>query len=134
MDESELIRNLRKGDEAAFDYLFRKYFRKLCLYAEHFLRNRETAREIVMDFFVDLWDNSRNITIASNLNGYLFRSIHNRCIKYLKQEDKRKQIIESNLYYLLDNELIGPFSESFSDIDLISAEIENGICESINIL
>ncbi|HOU96845.1 MAG TPA: RNA polymerase sigma-70 factor [Bacteroidales bacterium] len=134
MDEKELIKKLREEDESAFEYIFKEYFRRLCLYAYHYLRNQEEAREVVEDFFVDFWDNAENIKINSTIKGYLFKSIRNRCIKYIRHENIKRKIIENNLYIFTDDELLEPASDDFPDAFLISDEIENRISHEIKML
>jgi len=74
-DEVELIRLLHKGDEGAFEFLFRKYFTCLCNFAEHFVKDDKTAENIVEDLFCDLWEHSHNLSINHSLQGYLFKSV-----------------------------------------------------------
>jgi len=130
MEEKELIKKLREEDELAFEYIFREYFRRLCLYAYHYLRDAEEAREVVEDFFVDFWDNAENIKINSTIEGYLFKSIRNRCIKYIRHENIKRKIIDNN-YIFTDDEFPEPASDDFPDTFLISDEIENRISHEI---
>lgn len=119
MEEKELIQHLRSGEEDAFEIIFRTYFKWLCLFAEHYVRNHETAEEIVEDFFCHLWDNCQNLTINTSLKGYLFRSIHNRCLNYIRNRKVRKQYIADNQYYFADDELMAT-----SLVDVYNSEID----------
>ncbi|HJZ41871.1 MAG TPA: hypothetical protein VJ203_15995 [Bacteroidales bacterium] len=49
MEEHELIQRLRRGDDDAFETIFRKYFPVLCLFADNYVRNKQAAEEIVED-------------------------------------------------------------------------------------
>ena len=134
MDEKELINRLHEGDEDAFETVFTKHFVKLCLYAEHFIRDKQMAREIVEDFFCDLWENCTSITIESNLAGYLSRSIHNRYLKYLRHEKVKQKHVESSQYVFTDRELLEPLSGNFTEALLISHELEKDIKDAIESL
>jgi RNA polymerase sigma-70 factor, ECF subfamily len=134
MDEKELIRKLHNGDEDAFEYVFRKYFVKLCLYAKHFVRDKEAAEEIVEEFFCFFWGNSRQIIINSSLSGYIYISIHNRCLKYLRQEKIRHKYIENGQYIFTDKELLETVSDDYPDANLVSRELEDIIYDAIKSL
>lgn len=43
MDEKNLIQRLHNGNEDAFEDVFRKHFVKLCLYAEHYVRDKQAT-------------------------------------------------------------------------------------------
>ncbi|NJK85766.1 MAG: hypothetical protein HC906_07140 [Bacteroidales bacterium] len=85
IEEDELLKKFRIGDRKAFEIIFNNYFEKLCLYSNEFVKDEGNAEEIVEDFFFNLWINHENLEINS-LKPYLFRSIHNRSINYLKKE------------------------------------------------
>jgi RNA polymerase sigma-70 factor (ECF subfamily) len=127
MDENELIHRLRLGEEAAYEFIFRNHFTGLCLFAEHFLKDTKAAEEIVEDFFCHLWDNCANISINSSLRGYLYRSIHNRCLKYIRHQKVEQQYISNHQYYFADKEILETASDDYPIVNLITKELENKI-------
>jgi RNA polymerase sigma-70 factor, ECF subfamily len=134
MEEKDLIHRLHDGNEDAFEHLFRKHFVKLCLYAEQYVRDKQAAEEIVEDFFCFLWGNASQIEINSSLYGYIYTSIHNRCLKYLRQEKVRQKYIESGQYIFTDKELLETVSNDYPDANLVSKELEDIINEAISSL
>jgi RNA polymerase sigma-70 factor, ECF subfamily len=134
MDENELLQKLRLGDEAAFEFIFRNHFTGLCLFAEHFLKNTKAAEEIVEDFFCDLWDNCAKISITSSLRGYMYRSIHNRCLKYIRHQKVEEQYIAEHQYYFTDREILETVTEDYPMVNLIAKELENKITVIIDSL
>jgi RNA polymerase sigma-70 factor (ECF subfamily) len=83
-EESEIAGRIRKGDIGQFESLFRSSYASLVKYAGTLIRDQDTAEEIVQDLFVRLWQEKDKIKIESSLNGYLFRSVHNRCLHYIE--------------------------------------------------
>lgn len=81
--DTEIIRRIREGDAGQFESLFRSSYVSLVRYARTIIKDHDTAEEIVQDLFVRLWQDRQKIKIESSLNGYLFRSVHNRCIHWL---------------------------------------------------
>jgi RNA polymerase sigma-70 factor (ECF subfamily) len=81
--DTETIRRIRQGDKVQFESLFRSSYSSLVRYAKKIVADHDTAEEIVQDLFVRLWNERKKLKIRSSLNGYLFRSVHNRCLHWL---------------------------------------------------
>jgi RNA polymerase sigma-70 factor, ECF subfamily len=82
--DSEIAGRIRMGDIGQFESLFRSSYVSLVKYARTLINDRDTAEEIVQDLFVRLWQEREKIKIESSLNGYLFRSVHNKCLHYIE--------------------------------------------------
>ncbi|PKV51210.1 RNA polymerase sigma-70 factor (ECF subfamily) [Aquimarina sp. MAR_2010_214] len=82
--QSFFIKNINEGNEEAFKILFELYYGKLLYVAQSYVSNKEEAEEIVQDVFVKTWKNRKNI--ATNINGYLFKSTKNSCLDYLRSK------------------------------------------------
>ena len=78
------IERIRIGDIKQFELLFRSSYVSLVRYAENIIKDHDDAEEIVQDLFVKLWQDRKKINIESSLNGYLFRSVHNRCMHHIE--------------------------------------------------
>lgn len=95
-DDKELYKNLKIGDEKAFETLFHKYYASLCLYATQFLLDDDKAEEIVQNAFVKIWAKRDEISIDTSVKHYLYRSIKNQCInhiQHLKIRQKHAQTV-----------------------------------------
>jgi RNA polymerase sigma-70 factor (ECF subfamily) len=84
--DSDIIRRIRQGDKQEFEKLFRSSYVSLVRYAKTILRDHDTAEEIVQELFFRLWQDRQNLTIESSLNGYLYRSVHNRALHYIEHQ------------------------------------------------
>ncbi len=93
-DSQFLINRLKQGEESAYELLFNEFYRVLTVYANKYVRDIETAKEIVQDLFVHLYEKRENLDINSSLKSYLFRSTHNRCINYINAQKIRIQHAE----------------------------------------
>ena len=78
---------IRNGDEKAFEKLFRTYTKKLCNFADQYVDSSEVAEEIVQDVFLEIWDNRRGWEPNKNVRAYLYKSVRNSALDYLKHED-----------------------------------------------
>jgi RNA polymerase sigma-70 factor (family 1) len=84
LESKEILDGLVVGKENGYKKLFYAYHRKLCLYAESLVANRDIAEDIVQDTFFSIWEKRHILNIESSLKSYLFRSVHNGCIHYLR--------------------------------------------------
>lgn len=89
--DRDKIRRIRQGDIKQFEALFRSSYISLVNYAQTILKDRDTAEEIVQELFYVLWRDRQKIDILTSLNGYLFRSVYNRCMHYIEH---RKVVIK----------------------------------------
>lgn len=96
MPESKDILNelLRTGSKKAYEAFFKKYYQDLFLWANSILKDSDAAEDIVQEFFVDFWEKKRFKSVTSNLQSYIFRSIRNSCLNYIKREQKLSHDIE----------------------------------------
>jgi len=125
-EEKALFERIKKGDEKAFEILFHKYYRYLCLYSAKIINEDSAAEEIVQDFFVKIWEKREQLNIETSLKNYLFRSVKNLCINYI-QHNKTK--IRHAKHVLSEVENNFSDDDNYPEIDL-SVKIE----ESINSL
>ena len=86
LDKEDLIERLRKGDEAAFDTIFRAWYPSLVRVAESLVRSRAVAEEVVQDVMLELWKRRENIATDSSPQAYLFQSTRNRSLNYLRHQ------------------------------------------------
>jgi RNA polymerase sigma-70 factor (ECF subfamily) len=88
--DSDISERIRKGDAGQFESLFRSSYPPLVRYALTLVKDQDAAEEIVQDFFVKLWQEKEKIKIENSLNGYLFKSVYNRCLHYI---DHKKVVL-----------------------------------------
>jgi len=87
--DKELIIQIIKSNEQAFDVLFRKYYAPLARFALMFTKNVDNADEVVQAFFVKLWQNKKKLRINSSVKSYLYTSVRNASLNFLKKEKTR---------------------------------------------
>lgn len=79
-----LFDSVKAGDVHAFRILVEKYSGLLHTYCMKYIRNECDAEEIVADAFITLWDKKSRIDIASSLKAYLYATVRNQSINYLR--------------------------------------------------
>ena len=81
--------SFQRGEEAAFDCLFREYFSALSYFANRIISNPDTAQDLVQDCFVQLWQRRERLSHINAIKSYLYSSVRNQCLKHLEKQ-KRK--------------------------------------------
>ena len=86
----QLFSTFQKGEEEAFDCLFRNYYPIFCAYARRFVE-LEDAEEIVQDIMLWLYTNKDFFVIKSSLDSYIFKMIYNRSLNKISQKEVKKR-------------------------------------------
>src|ERR1700744_6344228 len=73
-------------DEAAFEGLYRGQAFRLFQFAFAFVRNKETAEEIVNDVFLKLWQHRTPIDQLKHLSGYRYVAVKTTASNYLRKK------------------------------------------------
>ena len=81
-----LLSSIQRGDQKAFDSLFRQYYPMLCAYGHRFVK-LEDAEEIVEDSLLWIWENRETLVIETSLSSYLFKMIYRRALNKLAHID-----------------------------------------------
>ncbi len=82
----ELLQRIRKGDEKAFETLFRTYYKSLCLFAHKILKDDVVAEEIVQDIYYYVWDKRETLELTTSVKSYLFKSVYNNSLKNIRHQ------------------------------------------------
>ena len=89
-----LISELRNGQERAFDFIFRKYYKLLCVQANVYVKDADKAQSIAQDCFVKLWVNREEADRINHLLSYLSAMVRNQCLDYLRKSNLAKSLHE----------------------------------------
>lgn len=84
MTDQQLVKKIRNGDDAAFEQLFRAYFKLLTVYAASFLKDLDVAQDLTQDVFVRLYERKSSLEIHSSLKSFLYTTVRNKCLDYIK--------------------------------------------------
>jgi len=83
---SELLQKISEGNEESFTRAFDSYYAGLCYYADKFIHDSDESRSLVQQVFVDLWMKRNKLVIQQSLKAYLFTTVRNYALDYLKHK------------------------------------------------
>jgi RNA polymerase sigma-70 factor, ECF subfamily len=85
-DEIRIVDFINRDNEDAFQVLVRHYTKRLYYYAWQYLGDRHMAEDIVQDLFAEIWTKRKSWHPNETLQGYLLKSIKNRCLRYIQKQ------------------------------------------------
>jgi len=124
IDKKLLIQKLIDGDKEAYTSLFKMYYKNLCIFSYKYVRNIEIAEEIVQEIYIRIWERRNSLNLPENIEGYLFRAVHNESINTCKK--LQHELINKNQYKQDVN-----WTENFDD-SLVQKELNIIINQAIN--
>ncbi len=97
MNTEKKISSLNKQD---FEKLFKEHFKPLTAFAYKFVNDIDEAKSIVHDVFMKLWEKRSDINMTGSVKSYLFTSVNNRSLNYIRDNKKltREDFILVNEY------------------------------------
>lgn len=87
-----LFKEIQVGNKTAFDTLFNCYYSKLVTFAKQYTKQQESAEEITSELFVKLWLKRETLSKVLHPEVYLYVSIKNACLNFMRSHQKRKHV------------------------------------------
>ncbi|WP_215223275.1 RNA polymerase sigma factor [Echinicola shivajiensis] len=82
--DTQLLLRLRQDDNAAFQLIFDRYWKRLFAYAYSVYRDEGVCEDCVQEIFISLWKNNKETTIL-HLESYLFKAIKYKLSAHIKK-------------------------------------------------
>ncbi len=82
-----------EGYKSLFDTLYPP----LCLFANTYLKDIDTSKDIVQDVFIKVWERKIQYPNFYAIKSFLYTSVRNRCLDYLKSKYHRSVIQSSDI-------------------------------------
>lgn len=104
LSDTALVNRIHEGDELAFQEIFKRYNRILFAHAYNKLRDKEEAKDVVQDVFMNLWNRSKEEAFSPlNVKAYLHTAVRNRILDGLSKSKNAFRYLDS-LQAFLDTE------------------------------
>jgi RNA polymerase sigma-70 factor (family 1) len=72
-------------DRGLYNYFFNKYYPKLIWFALIYVKQHSIAEEIVSDVMLNIFKKREKLAESENIEGYIFISVKNQSLKYLRK-------------------------------------------------
>lgn len=114
-----------------FDFLYRKFHRRLLLYALKYVESESDALDIVQNIFIAIWENGKYAQNEELVRAYLFNAVKNNCLNYLKHLKIVKKFENDTLLFLLEMEAVHYQSGERSLIEKENLKQINDVIDSL---
>lgn len=125
----EIIQLLNKKHEGAFEVMFSLYYPRLVYFAKEYVPY-EDAKSLVQDAFITFWEKNPSVLNEFRLQSYLYTTVRNNCLMYLRHEKVRKSF-EEETETRLQNNLYLSALEQLDTSELAFQEIESIIGKTL---
>jgi len=122
LQDRELVRRVRDGDNTAFAELYTKYKQGVYLYCTRFLGAGPAAEDIFQDVFLKCLEYLRKGKDIQNVRSYLLSSAHNRCLNVIRDRKYPKDIDEMSDYLSSGEVSYGETQDLKRALQMLTAE------------
>ncbi|MCC8423696.1 RNA polymerase sigma factor [Mucilaginibacter sp. UR6-11] len=108
----ELLEQIKNNDHVAFDVMFGRYWKKLYQTAQARIKDEDTAKDIVQEIFIKIWNRRDTLKINTSLENYLQSAVRLSVISHYRSKKvtelqlnnalERINLLEDSIHSLSD--------------------------------
>ncbi len=102
-NDNQIWLRLKKGDENALEFIFKKYFPTLFDYGMKITPQAELVRDSIQELFIYIWTHRKNLSEVHSLRAYLLTSLRRNMLKKIQNSEKMHSIDRTNEAHLFNN-------------------------------
>ena len=87
-----------QGQVNNIEVIFKEYYGSLCYFASRFLKDEEVIEDLVQDVFITLLEKKMFFQSEIHLKNFLYLSIRNSCLNYIRSMRSKDWYIASLAY------------------------------------
>ncbi len=108
MEEKNLIKNLKEGDENAFKFLVKNYKGYIFNTSLSIIQNTDEADDVSQEVFIQIFKSIEGFKGKSSLSTWIYRITISKCFEYLRFKKRKKRF----------SQIINLFRDDGSTIDI----------------
>lgn len=125
------IKDIQKGKKDTFKQLFESYYLSLCIFCEKYVKDEDTAVDIVQEAFVRLWNKKDEFENLFKIKAYLYKIVKNLSLNEIRNSKirnnyKELSFLETEEFYrdaLIEEESYRIFYSAIETLPSRSKEI-----------
>lgn len=122
-----LLKEIKKGSQAAFIQLYDRYHKVLYVVAYKYLSEGELAKDAVQEVFTKLWEDKAHLDVQTSLKSYLYAMTRNCILNAIKKNSR--QILTN---YETEKEQV-PETDNFFEV-IVQKELAQTVHAAIGLL
>lgn len=124
LTDKDLFGRLKTDDATAFRRLFDRYYQILLAIAINLVKDAATAKDMVQEVFLRVWNKRSSLEVPRNTEAYLKRAVINRCLDHIKA---RKPLVDISDQYSLSTK--APAAQELLEADELERVINKALAE-----
>lgn len=117
------LRKLKSGDRKAYKSVFLDFYAPLSMFAKRYVLTEDASQDIAQEVLMQLWINHEKVNPNLALKPFLYTSVKNKSIDYLRKKDVYDRNIEQSFQ-----------SDSMDEHIMMSESVYANIHSAINTL
>lgn len=124
------------NDIGTWRKIYATHYSPLCRLANLFLRDPDSAEDVVSDVIFNLWTRRNDTLIAGSLQSYLARAVRNKCLNELRKPAARQEYCFSSLSQSENIDFLGKVfsADEYPLGHLLQRELECEIRQAVETL
>lgn len=113
------------NDIQTFEEQYKAHFTALKHFAMNYINNEEIVLDLLQDLFLKLYEKKLSFETEENLKAYLYRSIQNNCLTYIRNNERlQKQLKdysvseteETFINKIIESEVFNLINKTFEEL------------------
>src|SRR6201996_439966 len=131
--ESDLVKQAREGDLAAYDELIKRYQERIYATVYHMTSNHEDANDLAQESFIKAYSALKSFKGGSSFYTWLYRIAVNKTINFLKQRRNKHHLSLNDLDFNAehDPDLVALISDKTPHRDINLSELQKKLNEAL---
>ena len=84
-----ILSGINAKNERCWEQLYTSCYAAMCVYVESIVKDMDCSKDIVQDLLVNLWHSDIQFASGRELMGYLYKSLYNNSLLYIRNKRKR---------------------------------------------
>ena len=116
-NETELLCQLAKGQQDAFEQIYQHYNRKIYHYILSVVKSPQLAEDLLQEVFLKIWEGRDHLPGVRNFGAFLFTTARNHAINILRSATRSQTVMSEILHHAptpaFDDEILSRDYERF---------------------
>lgn len=85
-NNKSLVKQLKKGNEKAYNSLVKTYYNELCIYVTNLSQDRFKSEDIVQNVIIRIWEQREKLNPDFSIKSLLYKSVYNEFIDQYRRD------------------------------------------------
>ncbi|MFB6457935.1 RNA polymerase sigma-70 factor [Chitinophaga sp. Hz27] len=98
LSNEEIVKGIRNRKKDVFEAVFKQFAPSMYNIAVRYVKDEDTANDMVQDVFLNLWKNAENLDERAPIQHYLSRATVNTCLNCIKKEQRKETYTKEQMH------------------------------------